>query len=52
MEGEKATVIDSAAEIEGKLHGKNVRILQRKRVLELQPILREREPLDEMLIRS
>jgi cytoskeletal protein CcmA (bactofilin family) len=37
MEAEKATVIDSAAEIEGKLHGKNVRILGRfKGEVELQ----------------
>jgi len=37
MEGEKATVIDSAAEIEGKLCGKNARILGRfKGEVELQ----------------
>ncbi len=37
MEGEKATVIDSAAEIEGKLRGKNARILGRfKGEIELQ----------------
>jgi len=37
MEGEKATVIDSAAEIEGKLGGKNARILGRfKGEIELQ----------------
>jgi cytoskeletal protein CcmA (bactofilin family) len=37
MEGEKATVIDGAAEIEGKLRGKNVRILGRfKGEVELQ----------------
>jgi cytoskeletal protein CcmA (bactofilin family) len=37
MEGDKATVIDSAAEIEGKLRGKNARILGRfKGEVELQ----------------
>jgi cytoskeletal protein CcmA (bactofilin family) len=37
MEGEKATVIDAAAEIEGKLLGKNARILGRfKGEVELQ----------------